>query len=70
MKIIFDRENCIGCGSCVAACPENWEMGDDGKAVLKGSTDKDGKKVLEIDEEGCNGQARDLCPVKVIKIID
>ncbi|MGM0439417.1 MAG: ferredoxin [Patescibacteria group bacterium] len=70
MKIIFDRENCIGCGSCIAACPDNWEMGDDGKANLKNSEEEDGKKVLEIDEEGCNGQARDLCPVQVIKITD
>jgi len=70
MKIIFDRENCIGCGSCVAACSENWEMGDDGKAILKDSTEEDGKKVLEIEEEGCNRQAADLCPVKVIKITE
>ena len=70
MKIVFDRENCIGCGSCVAACPENWEMGDDNKAVLKNSEDQDGKKVLDINEEGCNRQAADLCPVNVIKITD
>ena len=70
MKIIFDRENCIGCGSCVAACSENWEMGDDGKAILKESKEEGEKKVLEIQEEGCNGQARDLCPVNVIKITD
>jgi len=68
MKIVFDRENCIGCGSCVATCPENWEMGDDNKAILKNSEEEDGKKVLEIQEEGCNGQARDACPVQVIKI--
>ncbi len=69
MKIVLDRENCIGCGSCVAACPDYWEMGDDGKADLKGSKEVDGNKVLEVEEEGCNGRARDLCPVKVIKII-
>ncbi len=68
MKIVFDRENCIGCGSCVAACPEYWEMGDDGKANLKNSNEEDGKKVLEIEEKGCNGQASNGCPVQVIKI--
>ncbi len=65
MKIVFDKENCIGCGSCVSICPSFWEMGDDGKAALKGS--KDGKS-LEIEEEGCNLDAVEICPTGVIKI--
>ncbi len=70
MKIVFDKENCIGCGSCVAACSENWEMDDDGKVNLKGAAEEDGKQVLEINQIGCNDQARDLCPVAVISIIE
>ncbi len=68
MKIIFDRPNCIGCGSCASICPDHWEMGDDGKSNLKGAKEEDGKMVKEIEEEGCNGKASESCPVQVIKI--
>ncbi len=70
MKIVFDKEGCIGCGSCAATCPEHWEMAEDGKADLKGSVEEDGKMVKEIEKEGCNRQAENICPVNVIKIID
>ena len=50
MKIILERQKCIGCGSCVAVCSKYWEMGDDGKGHLKDSkTDsKTGNEELEI----------------------
>lgn len=70
MKIILNKEQCIGCGSCAAACSDHFEMSDDGKAHLKNSKEEDGKEVKEVEEEGCSGQARDICPVKVIKITD
>jgi ferredoxin len=70
MKVILDKENCIGCGSCAATCPDHWELDGNGKAHLKDSKLEDGKEVKEIEEEGCNGQARDMCPVKVIKITE
>ncbi len=57
-KIVFDEEKCIGCGTCAAVCPENWEMqGDKAKA-----------KSLEVTEVGCNQQAADSCPVSCIRI--
>lgn len=35
MAYKIDVEKCIGCGSCVAACPvEAIKLGDDGKAVI------------------------------------
>ncbi len=64
MKIIFDRENCIGCGSCVAACPSFWEMASDGKANLKGGEDNQ----LEVEDASCNLDAAERCPAGVIKI--
>lgn len=69
MKIILDKEKCIGCGSCAAVCPDHFEMGSDGKAHLKDSSVKSGEEIKEIKEEDCSGQARDICPVNVIKII-
>ena len=57
--IIQERKKCIGCGSCVAVCPENWEMKDDGKAwPIK----------TEVEEIGCNKQAEEVCPVQCIQV--
>jgi ferredoxin len=58
-KIIQDAEKCIGCGTCVSMCPDNWEMKENGKAY---------PKKEEIDEIGCNQQAADSCPVQCISI--
>jgi len=62
LKIIQDREKCIGCGACVAVCPDNWFMEDDGKSSPK-------KTIIEQKEEGCNKQAKEACPVQIIKIV-
>ena len=61
IKIEQDASKCIGCGSCVSVCPENWEMGDDGKAK---------PKKTELDEAGCNQAAADACPVQCITVVE
>jgi ferredoxin len=72
-KITHNYENCIGCGSCEAVCPQFWKMDyEKGKADLVGAK-KDpvtGDEELEALEEnmGCNQEAADVCPVQVIKI--
>lgn len=69
MKVIHEREKCIGCGSCIAVCAKFFEMGEDGKAVLKGANKKDdGTFELEIGDEGCLPEAVDICPVQIIKL--
>lgn len=60
MKIIFDEEKCIGCGSCQAVCPKFWKLADNGKAEYMGPQ--------ELKEEGCNKEAAQACPVQCIKI--
>jgi len=72
-KIVHDTPNCIGCGACAAVCSEFWEMGSDGKSHLKGAeVVKEGNEIvrqeLVVEELGCNREAADSCPVKVIKI--
>lgn len=70
MKIIHEREKCIGCGSCVALCPKFWEMAEDGKSDLKGATkNSEGNYELEVEEVDCNQEAADSCPVQIIHII-
>lgn len=70
MKIIHEREKCIGCGSCVAMCPKYWEMADDGKSNLLGTEidSKSGNQELEIKKIECNQDAVDSCPVQCIHI--
>ena len=55
---IIDADACIGCGACAAAC-DNFEMNDEGKAVTKNASPE---------EEGCNKEAAEACPVDCIKI--
>ena len=56
-KIEFEREKCVGCGFCTQC--DNWELNDDGKASPK-------QKNLE--DVGCNQEAADICPMKIITI--
>lgn len=58
IKIEHDKNVCIGCGACASVCPDNWEM--------KG--DKAHPKKTELDDEGCNNEAVNVCPVQCIKI--
>ncbi|MGC8885284.1 MAG: ferredoxin [Candidatus Nanoarchaeia archaeon] len=58
-KIIHKRKDCVGCGACVAACPNNWFIDKDGKASPK-------KKIL--DKIDCNKDAADACPFELITI--
>ena len=67
-KIIHEIEKCIGCGACTAVCPDYWEMGDDGKSVLKGGK-KAGKNFeLEVKDAKCNKDAENACPVQCIHV--
>lgn len=60
-KIEHDRLGCIGCGACVAVCPENWEMKRDGKSAPK-------ETEISEDEFECNNNAATGCPANVIHI--
>ena len=73
-KIVFDRQNCIGAGPCVAVNPEVWEMNEDGKVTLKQGTPVEGTENFEQDIEDdkleINLQAAKSCPVNVIHIVN
>lgn len=55
MAVKVDKEKCIGCGACVAICPEMFEIGPDGKSAVKNA-----KGRCDIDS-AING-----CPVGAI----
>lgn len=53
--IKVNKDTCIGCGSCAAACPEVFEMDDNNKAIVKAQ-----KKLP------CVKEAIENCPVGAI----
>ena len=63
MKIKINQEECIGCGSCSAVCPDVFDLNEDNKAVVKSTNSDQG----EADQD-CAKEAVEACPVKVIKI--
>ncbi|MGM0629451.1 MAG: ferredoxin [Patescibacteria group bacterium] len=70
-KVIFEKEKCIGCGSCASICPSRWSLGEDGKASLReGAENEEGKVVAEIEDVECNREAAQSCPVQCISVED
>lgn len=57
VSVKVKQDECIGCGSCVAVCPEVFEIGDNGKSQVK---DPEGAGVDKIKE------AEQICPVDAI----
>ena len=64
MKVKIDHEKCIMCGSCVAVCPEVFEMKDDGTVDVKDEyKDKDIQDPALIEKVK---QAQAACPATAI----
>jgi len=55
MTYKVNKKKCIGCGTCVAICPEGVKLESDGKAKII-----DQKKI-----EKCGGEK--ICPVGAIE---
>jgi len=60
MKVKVNKDNCIGCGACSAVCPEVFDLGEDGLAVVKVG------EVAEDKKDAVN-EAKDGCPVSAIE---
>ena len=60
MKVIVDKDLCIGCGACQAICPDVFEINDDGlsEAIESEVADKNKEEVVEAIES---------CPTEAIK---
>ncbi len=56
-KVSVDQEKCIGCAACTATC-DNFEMNDAKAQPVK----------WQVEEIGCNNEAKDVCPVEAIKV--
>jgi ferredoxin len=71
VKVIYDRDKCIGAVTCANLNPELWKMNrTDAKADLLGSKEEKGKFVLETEMSMYLQMAAEQCPVGVIEIYD
>lgn len=57
MKILIDKEKCLGCGACVDICSQVFMIDEYGKSRVKN------QKILS-----CVDQAIDACPGNAIKV--
>lgn len=57
-KISIDKEKCIGCGACVAVCPNAFKMQENKAVTVK----------PEVNKLSCEKDAADNCPVQAITI--
>jgi len=72
IRIIQQRNKCIGCNACVEAINTRWRMSrKDGKSVLIGAIKKGMyySVVVDDDEFIKNKRAETNCPVKIIQLI-
>ncbi len=52
MKVVVNRDNCIGCGACEALCPEVFQIDDEGLSTVINNENLEEEKVMEA-IEGC-----------------
>lgn len=65
MKVKISKEKCVMCGSCVAVCPEVFEMKDDGTVDVKTEYENvDIKDDMLIEKVK---QAQVACPTSAIE---
>jgi len=75
-KIVLETSCCVGCGACVAKCPQLFEIRGDGKShfkeslPVKFSLKKEKEEIENSDREylKCAEEAAAFCPFKCISI--
>ncbi len=69
VKVIYDKDSCIGAAACESLNPANWKIQDDGTADLVGGSEVEAglwEAELELTPE--LEEAAKSCPVKAIVI--
>ena len=71
IRIVFQRDKCIGCNACTEAASYRWRLSrKDGKSNLIGGVKKKNFYINTVcdDEWETTIRASDNCPVKIIKL--
>ncbi|WP_326908657.1 ferredoxin [Sedimentibacter sp. MB31-C6] len=61
MKAFVDRDTCIGCGVCVALCPDVFELDDENISVVISDP-------VPTEFESCAEESKQECPVGAITV--
>lgn len=72
IRIIQQRNKCIGCNACVEAAAYRWRISKkDGKCTLVNGVEKRGFYSVLVDDDELDDNLKALknCPVKIIQII-
>lgn len=73
-KIVYERANCIGAGSCAISYPERWSIDrNDDKANLSGGKETAPQTFeVEFTAEELDKflESAQVCPVNVIHVIE
>jgi ferredoxin len=71
IKIIHERNICIGCCACESIAPQIWVMNKDNKSDLIGAKKVEGQEeVYEriVEDLKINMEAAESCPVNCIHV--
>ena len=60
MKVVVNRDNCIGCGACESLCPEVFQIDDEGISTVIC------EDLSAVDESALN-DAVEGCPTSAIE---
>lgn len=61
MKVVVNRDNCIGCGACEALCPEIFQIDDEGLSTVIDNTEIKDELLEKVTE------AMESCPTSAIE---
>lgn len=60
MKVVVNKDLCVGCGTCAAVAPDLFEMQEDGKAEFIGELNDENMETVK--------RAMQMCPTTAIEM--
>lgn len=66
MKVSIDKDKCAMCATCVAICPEVFEMKDNGVVDVK--DEYNGVDITDVELQGKVKEASMSCPSAAIVV--